>query len=172
MLQIGRINNRLSSNILKMNKDILQPTLCYNNVFELTHRYFDRFVDERFKIAYGYWGNPELNLIRHCYIIDNKDRIIDPSILMLSFNSNLLSNAGYFTFAKLTYEEYIKLSRETMRKMKTDEFEPDLKLALKEQEYKFYKFALKNDLPIYQESYELYLKDFEKGNEQLNVVYI
>lgn len=70
-----RINLKASENLYNKHKDSIRENKCYDNMFYLA-RY--GLIDSSHKITFGYYGNPDEGLVRHCFIIRN-DEIIDPS---------------------------------------------------------------------------------------------
>lgn len=55
---------------------------CYNNIYRAIIENFPKARTGKWKVAYGYYSICEMpNLLaRHCFIIDDKDNVIDPTI--------------------------------------------------------------------------------------------
>lgn len=61
-------------------KPLMQMKMCYNNVFHVVTDYITKFRNGEYKVAYGYMTVFDNVLCRHCFIIDNNDKVIDPTI--------------------------------------------------------------------------------------------
>lgn len=53
---------------------------CYNNIFKVVTDYISKFRNDEWKVAYGYVTVFENVMCRHCFIIDEKGEVIDPTI--------------------------------------------------------------------------------------------
>jgi hypothetical protein len=60
----------------------LKLKMCYNNVFNVVTTYIDNFHNGKWKIAYGYISSVANLLCRHCFIIDENNDVIDPTIAL------------------------------------------------------------------------------------------
>ena len=58
----------------------IQIRHCYNNVFEVVTDYIGNFRSGKWKIAYGYMEIMAGLYCRHCFILDEADKVIDPTI--------------------------------------------------------------------------------------------
>lgn len=70
---------------------------CYGNVFKFAERNRILFKEEKMKIAYGFLNDPDLgsNLwIRHCFILDKNNNILDITLL----NKSNIKNNRYIIF--------------------------------------------------------------------------
>jgi hypothetical protein len=103
-------------------------------------------------------GNPSRIVLRHGYVVTIYNQIIDPTIL---FNGNMeiVKKASYYTFAKFTLEEYQKHIGQIIKKH--GEALPDMRTVVINKEKHFYNYAVKNNIPIFIESYNDYLKEFD-----------
>jgi hypothetical protein len=121
--------------MLEWHCNIIKPNLCYNNVFELIKDDEYMFEYNQYFICYGYWGIGDINLIRHAYLMNENEEIIDPSILITSKETKIIKGT-YYTFAKLTYEEYMQILYNHFDNI-NDEIKPDLALYLKSKNKSF-----------------------------------
>jgi hypothetical protein len=158
MIEVGKINLKFSNHIFEEFSNQLQEGYCYNNVFNLTKILRRDFLQGNLLLAFGYWGNPSKIVLRHGYIITIDNQIIDPTIL---FNGNMeiVEKASYFTFAKFTLEEHQKHINQIIKKH--GEAFPDMRTVVFNKEKHFYNYAVKNNIPIFIESYNDYLKEFD-----------
>lgn len=61
-------------------KPLLQTKMCYNNVFHVVTEYISKFRAGEWKVAYGFMTVFDNLLCRHCFIIDENEKVIDPTI--------------------------------------------------------------------------------------------
>ena len=107
---------------------------CYNNVFKIATEHITEFRAGRWCVAYGYMTISEKLLCRHCFIIDESDRVIDVTLPLL----NSKSDAEYFVFHKFyDFDDYL-------RAISHDENYPALTRYLREQDHKFMAQAANN----------------------------
>lgn len=74
-------------------KPLLQMKMCYNNVFQVTTEYISKFRAGEWKVAYGYMTVIENVLCRHCFIIGENGKVIDPTI----FTGSGITEREYYT---------------------------------------------------------------------------
>ena len=58
----------------------IQVKHCYNNVFEVVTDYISDFRAGKWKVAYGYTEVMAGLFCRHCFILDENGKVIDPTI--------------------------------------------------------------------------------------------
>lgn len=73
----------------------IQVKHCYNNVFEVVTDYMSKFRSGEWKIAYGYTEVMAGLYCRHCFILDENDNVIDPTI----FAQSEQRNRAYYVMA-------------------------------------------------------------------------
>lgn len=85
-------------------RDIL-PKECYKNVFRVIYSYLDNFKSGKWKVAYGYFPirNFENLYARHCFIVDEDGKAIDPTAMLFPD----VDRRDYYSFGILNFEEYI-----------------------------------------------------------------
>lgn len=76
-------NAERSKEIYKKYRSLLEVKQCYANVFRVYTRHNPSANSGRWRVAYGYMtsGIPGL-LLRHCFLIDECGRVVDPTILV------------------------------------------------------------------------------------------
>lgn len=95
-----RLNAKLSKKVYLDCKDHIMPKNCYNNIFNILNshsRYGDLLHKGVWKIAYGYVKVAKGSnfLIRHCFILDENNYVIDPTLFACSGED---SREYYITF--------------------------------------------------------------------------
>lgn len=61
-------------------KQYIEIKKCYNNVFQVVTDYISQFRNGELKVAYGYVETMAGVYCRHCFIIDENSKVIDPTI--------------------------------------------------------------------------------------------
>lgn len=61
-------------------KDNIKIKECYNNTFNLFTLCPKTFREGKWKVAYGYVEVMPLLCCRHCFVVDENDKVIDPTI--------------------------------------------------------------------------------------------
>ena len=74
--------------------DRLAVKQCYNNVFNVVTDYISKFRLGEWKVAYGYMTVFENVMCRHCFIIDENDKVIDPTIFT---TTNICADREYIS---------------------------------------------------------------------------
>lgn len=117
-------NLKESRNLFAKHRDILQKRECYQNISRIVGRQLDLFSSGKWKVAYGYYTtSPKVPhiLARHCFIIDENNQVIDPTVLLNHDNNDELKIWEYFTIKIFKYysdylhalvsEEYYDLTK-------------------------------------------------------------
>lgn len=132
-------------NTLKNFKD----GFCYELIKEI---YDEKKIKENYSIAYGYLKDSTNYVMRHCFIIDKNDNVIDPILLK---HQNLRYNElKYYIIKKFKPEEYGNFLLENKNKR------IDLKNELFNDEKNVIKnIILKNNYRINSHDYNSYIKD-------------
>ena len=60
--------------------DMLQVKECYNNVFKVVTEYIPKFRCGLWRVAYGYMKIFDNLYCRHCFVIDENNKVIDPTL--------------------------------------------------------------------------------------------
>ncbi len=89
-------------------KSIVEPKMCYNNIYHVACYEVGRIKNNKFKVAYGYISlNEEKTLYaRHCFFVSD-NTVIDPTIIANHKDNNECYD--YLVFKVFdSYEEYIR----------------------------------------------------------------
>lgn len=91
-------NLELSAGANEKYRLLIRPKDCYHNIWRIvTSGQFN----ERYQIAYGYVQAFDHVYVLHCFLVDDHDRVIDPT----------LPDAGkdnYYILKRFTYQEYLQ----------------------------------------------------------------
>lgn len=117
----------------------VRPKECYRNIFHASIRCLDDFIKGDLRIAYGYMQSLENVYVRHCFILDKEDRVIDPTIFCYERDEEKARKTEYISFAVLSMEEYAKLLEE-------NSYYPDLCMVLRDEETQAIQEAFKKGL--------------------------
>ncbi|MGE6347867.1 hypothetical protein ACQKIY_25665 [Bacillus mycoides] len=142
MVEILRINYEESVKVHKENLRRIQKKMCYNNVFNVVSFVDNKFYSGEWRVAYGYWTAIDGIMARHCYIVDNDNKVIDPTAPFSTTKD--IKNVDYLTFKVFEdADEYLELLWANNR-------EPALYRAFLEEEKKAHEYAMKNSLILIQ----------------------
>ena len=111
MIKHHEINFITSKEVYEELKHLLEVKMCYNNVFHVvsSSKYIDMFLSGDWKIAYGYIrvleGQPLIT--RHAFIIDEEERVIDPTLYTMEhFNENDYNYRQHTSFEVMDIDTY------------------------------------------------------------------
>lgn len=90
------LNVELSREVYEHFKDYIKIKECYNNVFTVFEYNPKPFREGKWKIAYGYFEVMAALYCRHCFILDEHDAVIDPTIFA---NSEPQAQREYYVMA-------------------------------------------------------------------------
>lgn len=98
-------NLELSKEMYQMHKSKIAKKECYSNIFNVLKyrgKYRDLFMENKIKVAYGYYLIHENLMARHCFIINDKNEAIDPTVLTLDdenyFKEIILKKSKYISY--------------------------------------------------------------------------
>lgn len=74
------LNVEMSREVYEYYKDGIKPKACYNNIFNIFSISVKTFRDGKWKVCYGYAETLAGLYCRHCFIIDENDKVIDPTL--------------------------------------------------------------------------------------------
>ncbi|WCK57528.1 hypothetical protein PP175_26040 (plasmid) [Aneurinibacillus sp. Ricciae_BoGa-3] len=104
------INKAKSIEFFRKSKDLIQKDTCYaNSRIVLTEFYPDEFQNGTYRIGYGYYTSIKNGgFVRHCFIVDDKNEVIDVTAVYLDSEELFLQNEHltYVCFAQLNTEQY------------------------------------------------------------------
>ena len=104
---------------------------CYNNVFNILTLSNATFREGKWKVAYGFTETIPLVYCRHCFILDENDKVIDPTLFT---NSEQPHRQYYVMYAFDNVDEYLNA-------IELDNLMPALDNYLREQEKTAYEWA-------------------------------
>ena len=116
-------------------KDNIKVKECYNNIFNVFTLSPKTFRDGKWKIAYGYVEVMPLLYCRHCFILDENDKIIDPTTFAQP--EPQLNREYYITTIFDNTDEYLSA-------IESDNLMPALDKYLKEQDKQAQQWAKNN----------------------------
>lgn len=135
-----QLNIEQSKAVFEYCKRHLQMKMCYNNVFECVTDYMSNFRSGKWKIAYGYVNVTPCIYCRHCFILDENDRVIDPTIFTKS-NPTIEDNE-YLVMALFDdVDEYLTA-------IENENYMPALEKHFREQDKEAQQWALKKGLML------------------------
>ncbi len=60
-------------------RKVIEPKMCYNNVFHVVSHYQEKFFTGEWKVAYGFVSSAHPVFCRHCFLLDG-GAVIDPTV--------------------------------------------------------------------------------------------
>ena len=81
-----------SKKLYENNKNIIEPKMCYNNIFAIVTKHIEKFTLREYRVAYGYVSSFGNLLARHCFIVDKNETVIDPNV----FTTSNIKNREYY----------------------------------------------------------------------------
>lgn len=109
------LNIPLSREIATKYNKVLRVRECYQNIARCADAYLPSFTTGKWKIAYGYYtASPKIPhlLARHCFILDENDCVVDPTIMLRHEDSEL---SGYEYFVMKSFDDYKDYLRAIIR---------------------------------------------------------
>ena len=130
-----KINIDKSKEVFNKCKSHIAIKECYNNVFRVSTDYSKNFNNNKWRVTYGYMTVTVNLLCRHCFIIDENNEVIDPTIL-LTFKGEA---PQYFAMKIFdNYNEYLSAIERERRF-------PALNFYLRNEDFQAEKWAQKNN---------------------------
>ena len=118
-------------------KDNIKVKECYNNVFKVFELSQKTFRDGKWKIAYGYVEVMAGLYCRHCFILDENGKVIDPTIFAQT--EQRLQREYYVMAVFDDVDEYLTA-------IMNDDCMPALDKYFREQDKKAQKWAIDNGI--------------------------
>lgn len=78
-MQEHRFNYELSEEIYRACSHFLEFKECYTNVFYTSQHFIHKFLSGDWKVAYGFMSAIDDVMVRHCYILNENNEVIDPT---------------------------------------------------------------------------------------------
>lgn len=130
-----QLNIEKSKEVYEHCKRHIKLKHCYNNVFECVTDYMSKFRNGEWKASYGYVSAMVAVYCRHCYILDENNNVIDPTIFVQSEPNTEREYYTMFVFDDV--DEYLNA-------IESEDYMPALDKYLKEHERNAVKWAAEN----------------------------
>lgn len=115
----------------------IQVKHCYNNVFEVVTDYISNFRSGKWKVAYGFTEVMAGLYCRHCFILNENETVIDPTIFTQS--KSPLEREYYTMYVFNNVDEYLTAIEE-------NDLMPALDKYLREQDKQAQQWAKDNGI--------------------------
>lgn len=109
---------------------------CYNNVFEVVTDYMSQFRNGKWKVAYGYTEVMAGLYCRHCFVLDENENVIDPTIYV---QSEQRDKEYYVMSVFEDVDEYLAA-------IENENYMPALEKHLREQDKQAQMWAMENGI--------------------------
>ena len=113
-------------------KHLVQMKMCYNNIFNVVTDYISYFRTGKWKVAYGFVEVMAGLYCRHCFILDENNKVIDPTFFT---NSEQYDREYYVMTAFDDVDEYLTA-------LENENYMPVLENYFREQDRQAIKWAL------------------------------
>ena len=136
MIQIhNNFNIDDTNSILESCGDAIAFKECYNNVFNvITYGFCSKFHNGEWKVTYGYVSVFDNIMARHCFILDENNNVIDPTLMKFQGHQE---NRFYVSFAILEFDDY-------MDKLEQNDLQPALFRVLRNAESEMINWSNEN----------------------------
>ena len=124
-----------SKEVFDISEKQIQVKQCYNNVFRVVTDNIHKFKSNQWRVAYGYTNILDNILCRHCFILDENNKVIDVTVYA---KSTLDLDRKYYV---MKIFEDINTYFDAIEK---DEFYPALEFYLRAENKKANEWAMQN----------------------------
>lgn len=131
------LDSEKSKEVYKLCEKNIKCKCCYNNIFEVVTMYMSNFRAGKWKVAYGYVEVMPMLYCRHCFILDDKGTVVDPTIFTQS--EPPLEREYLVMFVFDDTDEYLTA-------IESDDLMPALEKYLREQDKQAIEWAKNNGL--------------------------
>lgn len=139
---------------------------CYSIVLNVVESCKENGIEiEGLEIAYGYVGNPNVKMFRHCFFLLGKEKILDPTLVM-----EIKEDDEYHIFKILSFQEYYKLKNKFYNEYSKEVDAPTLEALLQNEEKEYCDYVIKNNICIDSYSYEEFLKIYDLENKVISIL--
>lgn len=139
------------------------PNECYANVCTvITELLENGELPSEINIAYGYYGDPNVVMTRHCFMI-NGECIIDPT----SYESACTYDYTYHIFKQYSPKEYMQYLLNYYEIM-PENYAPWFEYCIPE-EKDYFEFLISEGIPVHKFSYDNFLSKYDI-NKQIKVI--
>lgn len=140
----------------KLNGDI--KGRCYENVYTtIEYLIEENKIGRNLEIAYGYVGAPNIRMTRHCFLVLDRNKIIDPTLPKVN------KDVEYHIFKLLNVKEYRDLLVKFYKTRGMNEVPIMDGMIPEEKDYCDY--VIKNHIAIEKDSYFEFLKQYDNYGE-------
>ena len=129
------LNMEKSKELYKQHKRVIKQKECYNNVFRVISAHWNKLQSGEWKVAYGYMTLLENLLCRHCFVLDENNEVLDPTI----FTHTLVDAEKQYFVMKLFNDP-----REYLEALEWEEGYPALSSTLHQCEKSAWNWAMEN----------------------------
>lgn len=153
------IDIELSSNYAK--RFNCSPRECYANVYTVVTELFENGeLPSEINIAYGYYGDPEVVMTRHCFMI-NGENVVDPT----SYESACIHDYTYHIFKQYSMREYMQCLL-NYYSIVPEEYVPWFEYCIPE-EKDYFEFLINERIPVHKFSYDNFLRKYDINQTKL-----
>lgn len=111
-MQQHTLNLQKSIEIFNECRHCIQPRQCYTNINWIVSTNIEEFISGQWRVAYGYYlATPKIpNLLaRHCFVLDENNTVIDPTLLTTHEVNDNLADWKYFSMKIFdNFKEYLE----------------------------------------------------------------
>lgn len=132
----------------------INPGECYKNIYNIVTEWG---LDNNIQVGYGYWGDPSISMIRHCFLINNGE-VIDPTL-----GETNREGCCYHIFKVFKQGEYYDTFYNFLEQNPDGEIYDSL-IGMIPEEAEYCKYAIENKVHIDKLSYLTYLKRYDPDN--------
>jgi len=138
MITKHTFNREMSIKMAQKHCKLLEHKGCYNNIFKMIAEYKNEFYSGRWKIAYGYMKAVQNVYVRHCFIVDDLGRAIDPTVVHINRTRD---EHDHISFKMLDAETYLEILWQNDRL-------PALDHAFRKEEREMWDYSMQNNIII------------------------
>lgn len=132
---------------------------CYLNIYTLIYYVInDEELLQNIKVAYGYIGEPDKAMYRHCFMVVGGNRVVDPTCVHM-----LSDKTKYHIFKLLDIDAYKKLIDEFYQVREKNEV-PRMEGMIPEEKY-YCDYLIKNNIGIEKDNYFEFLEKYDNDKK-------
>jgi len=121
-------------------KHSIEMKQCYNNIFNVLTRSYNKFSSGEWRVAYGYVLVVQNIMARHCFIVTKDNTIVDPTLVTTS-SFDKYKDKYYISFKIFELQEYLDAIERNDR-------QPSFYGVYREEEMKANEWALENGMVL------------------------
>lgn len=124
---------------------------CYRNIYNIVTEWG---LDHDIQVGYGYWGNPSISMIRHCFLVQD-GKVIDPTLGDIN-----REGCCYHIFKLFSQGDYYDTFYNFLEQDPDGEIYDSL-IGMIPEEAEYCKYAIENKVHIDKYSYMTYLERYD-----------